>query len=203
MKYLVTLILLAIICGCASPSPRGRYTDKSGILSIVNPPVTEIGTKVIIKDGLMKFSDDLGHFTRLELQFFSSMFIEKKLSAGGIDTLLDSYFDSGYYPRTYGAVSPPGQILLREHVEIGGRPILFVCIDTPNGSTLVINGKRADSKRFLALYLDRPVCVILTFEANTLDAKALPPEDEIHWAKDQMTQLIDSVTIDKSMVPKE
>ena len=88
-------------------------------------------------------------------------------------------------------------------MEIGGRPILFVCIDTPNGSTLTINKERADSRRFLALYLDSPVCVILTFEANTLDSKALPPEDEIRWAKDQMTLLIDSITIDKSKVPKE
>jgi len=73
----------------------------------------------------------------------------------------------------------------------------------PHGSILEVDGTRGDSKRYFSSYLDLPLCVMVAFEVNTLDAKKMSETEEKTFAQEKMTQIIRSISIDHSKMPKE
>ena len=210
MKYRLAqaIVLCTFLClthsGLCATAPKAEiFTDEGGILSVRNPPVTDIGRKIEKEVGFIGISDDLGNLVRIEMQLIGQTIIDKKMKEGGARALLDCWFDTGYFPRTYGVTRPPSTVLSREYLEVDSREVLFLSVSVPKGSVLTVNGERMDSKRFIAAYMVTNCCVMATFEAKALDATILSVDEEAISARHKMVDLIRSVEVNQKMLPKE
>lgn len=205
IKPLALCLLIAIFCPCTSTANThdNIFTDRKGIITIHNPPITDIGRKVKTDILDISLSDDLGNLVRVEGQLLARKITDTKLKEGGAPALLDFFFNTGYFPATYGAIRPPSSIISRDYIEVNGSPVLFISMIVPHGSILEVDGTRGDSKRYFSSYLDLPLCVMVAFEVNTLDAKKMSEAEEKIFAQEKMTQVIQSISIDHSKMPKE
>lgn len=198
-----TLAFFARPGRCDTAPQAEVLTDKDSILSVRNPPVTNIGRKIDKESGFLGISDDFGNLVRVELQMLGKEIIDKKMKEGGERALLDCWFDSGYFPRTYGLTRPPSTLLSREYMEVDSRAVLFLSVSVPKGSVLTVDGEPMDSKRFIAAYMVTNCCVMATFEARSLDAKQLSAAEEAKSARQKMVELIRSIDVDRNRLPRE
>ncbi|MCC5848786.1 MAG: hypothetical protein JJU29_11905 [Verrucomicrobia bacterium] len=172
------------------------FEDTTGVIRLNEPPVRELGRRTQRAEGILIVTNDLGDYLRVEADLLEADAIANADDKEARQALLNTHFDTRYYPHTYGTIEQ-AKIISRNFVTLNEKTALVVGIQLPQGSILQSDKEgRLNAVRYVAVTLEAPFYLYVTIEFNEL-LRDLNSEELNEKALSRLQRALESVVLDK------